>query len=400
MTIRSLSRIKQWAGKRVLLRLDLNVPLSGGRIIDDLRLRESQETIEYLVSRGARVVVISHLGEPTAGFDAAFSLRPVAQRLRRLLKRPVKFLAGEISADAFKKADRLKNGDILLLDNLRFSSAEYQNDVRWARWLAALGEVYVNDAFSASHRHQASLSAIKKYLPAYAGCHLEKEVRALEKVRRPKKPFVLVLGGVKLSTKAPLIAKFYSAAEKILIGGALANYFFKQQKLEIGRSHYENPDDPYAQKDLAVHFRKLTSRKGWQKKIILPADVVALGKNERLRVALPSDIHKDETILDIGPATIAIFARDIKRARTIAWNGPMGQFEDRRFRTGTVAVGSLIAARSSGIAYGVVGGGETVAGLELTKMSAYVDWISTAGGALLSYIGGAKMPGLAGIIKD
>lgn len=397
MTIKSITKREDWQNKRVLLRLDLNVPLDAGRILDDERLRAALETIEYLTARGARLIIVSHLGEPS-GYDESLSLKPIARRLRALAKKPLRFLAGPIDERAAVAAAELEAGGILLLDNLRFCAGEYENDRSFAQQLAALADVYVNDAFSASHRRQASLAAIKEFLPAYAGCRLEKELTALEHVLRPKKPFILLLGGAKLSTKAPLITKLYSRADRILVGGGLANSLFRAAGWEIGQSYIEKPGDPYARKSYAAALKNLRPRGAWREKLLLPVDVVVEGRGGRVRVTAPDKVRKSEKIKDIGPATIARFAAEIKRSSTLAWNGPVGLFEDRRFRAGTLSMATLIASRSSGRAYGVVGGGETVAALQLTGMATYVDWVSTAGGALLAYLAGEALPGLAKIV--
>ncbi len=392
MRIRSLRQLKSLKGKTVFLRVDFNVPLAGTKIGDDYKIKAGLETIKFLQSRGARIIVASHLGEPAGRYEAAYSLRPVALRLKKLLKQPVKFLSPALGAKTAAAVNKLRPGGIIMLDNLRFYQGEYDNDPDFAKDLAALADIYVNDAFAVSHRAQASVSAIKKYRPSYAGLLLESEVRALYNILKPKKPLVVVMGGAKIKTKAPLIAKLYPAAAQILIGGGLANNFFKFQGWEIGRSLLD--------KDSISDIKKFFSGRKLAKKIILPQDVVVKKSGGAARVVSPLAVQKTDTILDIGPATISAYAAYIKKAQTLVWNGPLGKFEEKSFRHGTLAIASLIAARSSGRAYGVVGGGETVAALELTKMSEYVDWVSTAGGAMLSYLGGAKMPGLSLIVNN
>ncbi len=392
MRIRSLRQLKSLKGKTVFLRVDFNVPLAGTKIGDDYKIKAGLETIKFLQSRGARIIVASHLGEPAGRYEAAYSLRPVALRLKKLLKQPVQFLSPALGAKTTAAVIKLRPGGIIMLDNLRFYQGEYDNDPDFAKDLAALADIYVNDAFAVSHRAQASVSAIKKYRPSYAGLLLESEVRALYNILKPKKPLVVVMGGAKIKTKAPLIAKLYPAAAQILIGGGLANNFFKFQGQEIGRSLLD--------KDSISDIKKFFSGRKLAKKIILPQDVVVKKSGGAARVVSPLAVQKTDTILDIGPATISAYAAYIKKAQTLVWNGPLGKFEEKSFRHGTLAIASLIAARSSGRAYGVVGGGETVAALELTKMSEYVDWVSTAGGAMLSYLGGAKMPGLSLIVNN
>jgi phosphoglycerate kinase len=367
------------------LRADFNVPLAARQIRDDYKIRQGLDTIKWLLARGARVIVATHLAEPTRR-SAAYSVKPIAVRLRALLKHPVKFLSGAIEAPVAAAVKKMRPGEIIMLENLRFYKGEYANDAHFAKALASLADIYINDAFAVSHRAQASLAAIKKYLPSYAGCLLEKEIKALNKILHPHKPLVVVMGGVKAATKTPLIARLYPRAARILLGGALANNFLKYQGYPVGRSLV--PADQNAAVKKFFSGRKLKS------KIMLPVDVVVQNKKGQVRVSAPAGVKPDESILDIGPATITAYAAVIKGAQTLVWNGPMGKFEEKTFKYGTLAVASLVAARSSGLAYGVIGGGETVAALQLTKMAEYVDWISTAGGAMLTYLGGGAMPGL------
>ena len=390
MTISSLKKLKSLSGKTVFLRVDFNVPLEGRRIKEDYRIKSEIETIEFLLKKGARLIIASHLGEPK-GIEAAFSLRPVATRLKSLLKRPVKFLSSAVGPKTEAAVSAMQKGEIVMLENLRFNAGEYQNDSKFAASLAALADIYVNDAFAVCHRDQASVSAIKNYLPSYAGLLLEKEIIALNRILKPKKPLVVIMGGAKISTKAPLISKLYPAASHILIGGALANNFFKFQGFEIGKSMQDDDSAPY--------IKKFYRGKKLSPKLILPQDVVVKTKDGRAKVVAPAAVKASDTILDIGPATISAFAAYIKQANTLAWNGPLGKFEEPSFKAGTLAIAHLLASRSSGLAYGVVGGGETVAALSLTKMSEYVDWISTAGGAMLTYLGGGKLPGLKKIVR-
>lgn len=390
MKIRSIEKVKNLSGRTVFLRVDFNVPLEKGRVREDYKIQAGLETIEFLAARGARLVIATHLGEPQKP-DSSYSTRPVAARLKALLKRPVRFL-GTVSIEKTRAAiSKLEPGGIIMLENLRFNPGEYNNDPVFAKSLASLADIYVNDAFAVCHRAQASVAAIKKYLPAYAGLLLAKEVRALYKVAKPKKPLVIVMGGAKIGTKAPLIAKLLPAASNILIGGALANNFFQFQGWEIGRS--------LADKDSAAVIKKFFAGRKLNTKIKLPLDVVVRDQKGKAKVVLPPDIKKTDTILDIGPKTIAAYAAAIRSAKTLVWNGPMGKYEEKAFKHGTLAIASLIAARSSGRAYGLVGGGETIEALKLSQMAEYVDWVSTAGGAMLTYLGGGAMPGLKGIIS-
>ncbi len=389
MKINSLGKIKAISGKTVFLRVDFNVPIKGGKIKDDHRIKAGLETINYLNKRGARLVIASHLGEPK-GIDPSLSLKPVAARLKSLLKKPVKFLPEAIGLKTEEVIEAMADGDIVLLENLRFNDGEYQNDRKFAKALASAVDIYINDAFAVSHREQASVAAIKKYLPAYAGLLVEKEVIALNKVLKPNKPLVVIMGGAKIKTKAPLISKLYSPASHILVGGALANNFFKYQGLEIGKSASDTDCDQY--------IKKFFKRRKLSAKIILPTDVVVRTRDGRAKLKLPTAVKKSDTILDIGPATILAFSAYIKKAHTLVWNGPLGMFEEAAYKHGTLGVAYTMASIASGPAYGVVGGGETVQALSKTKMEDYVDWVSTAGGAMLTYLGGGRMPGLKKIV--
>lgn len=386
MSLKSLKTLKNLNNKTVLLRVDFNVPLKAGKIEDDFRIRAGLETIDYLLSKGAKVVIIAHLGEPASKPIKSLSLQPVATRLQSLLKKPVKFLPTTLGSKVTLAVSKMKSREIIFLENVRFNPGELTNDSKFAHELANLADIYVNDAFAVSHRAQASVGAIKKYLPSYAGLLLTKEINALNKILKPKKPLIVLMGGAKISTKASLIKKLLPSASQILIGGALANNFFKFQKIEIGKSVFDAGSEQ--------EIKKFYQGKKINQKIKLPLDVIVKAKNGRAQIRDPRNVKKDELILDIGPKTIALYSSFIKKANTIVWNGPLGKFEDKSFKHGTMSIARLVASRASGLAYGLVGGGETVTALKQTKMTEYVDWVSTAGGAMLTYLGGGKMPGL------
>lgn len=391
MKIATLKKIKNFKNKTVFLRVDFNVAIKNGKVAEDYRIVAGLETINYLLERGARLVIATHLGDPKGKAAAEFSVKPVAMRLKKLLKKPVKFIPEVIGEKVNKAIFKLKAGELIMLENLRFNPGELANDKKFAKELAAPFNIYINDAFSVCHREQASVAAIKGYLPSYAGLLLEKEVAALNKVLKPAKPLVVIMGGSKINTKAPLISKLYSASGKILLGGALANNFFKYQKLEIGKSLFDA--------DSLSDVKKFYKGKKLAAKIILPVDVVVKAKNGLAFVRRFNEVKSGDSILDIGPETIALYSKYIKIAHTLVWNGPMGKFEESSFKHGTMAVALSVASHASGKAYGLVGGGETVEALKLTKMEKYVDWVSTAGGAMLTYLGGGQMPGLAKIIS-
>ncbi len=386
MKLTPITRLKQFKGRRVLVRVDFNVPLEDGVIKDDYRIKAALPTLEYLLHRGARVIILAHLEDPAGKVVPELSLKPVAKHLSKLLKRPVDFVGETVGYRADKAVASLKDGGVVFLENLRFNAGEYSDDVKFAKRLAALGDIYVNEAFSVCHRKQASISALRHLLPTYYGLQLSGEVKALDKILKPKKPLVVVMGGAKISTKLPLIKKLKGPASHILIGGGLANNFFKYLKLETGKSLVDQ--DNVA--ELKVFFKngKLA------RDIVLPVDVIVKGKDGKPHLTKPQAVKKTDTILDIGPETVSLFSSIIKEAQTIVWNGPLGFFEEAPYRHGTLGVATMIASRSTGRAFGLVGGGETVEALQMTKMAGYIDFVSTAGGAMLSYLGGEKMPGL------
>lgn len=390
MAIKSLKKLKNLKNKTVWLRVDFNVPRHGRKISEDYKIVAGLETINFLLEKKCKLIVATHWGEPKGKKQADYSTQLIAKRLQKLLSKPVQFVPAVTGPLVDKALKDLALGNLIFLENLRFDKGELNNDLAFAKRLSRGVDIYVNDAFAVSHRAQASVSAIKKYLPGYAGLLLEKEVTNLNRALKPQAPLVLVLGGAKISTKLPLISRFYKIADQIILGGGLANNFFQFQKLKIGRSICESGVDK--------EIKKFFKDGELDKKIILPIDVV-VGSNEKSpRAQMVGDIQAKEAILDIGPDSIALFAAYLKKARTIVWNGPMGKFEVAGFRQGTLSLARLVAARAKGSAYGLVGGGETVAALKLSKMEDYVDWVSTAGGAMLAYLGGEKMPGLEKII--
>lgn len=395
MTINSIRKLKNIKGKVVLLRVDFNVPIKDKKVREDYKIKMSLPTIEYLLRKGAKVVVVSHLGSPKGKVVPELSLAPIAKTLQKLLKnraykRKIKFVPSVVGGEVEKEIKLLNDGELILLENIRFEIGEEKNDSSFAKKLSAFADIYVNDAFAVSHRNQASVVAVKKYLPSYAGLLLEEEVLALSKALNPKQPLIAVMGGAKIDTKAPLIERMYVKANFILIGGALANNFFKVFGYEVGLSLIDD--------DSLVFAKKFFKKGKLDEKIILPVDVVVL-RSGKYSVKLVNNLTKKDKIVDIGPKTVEMFSLIIKKAATIVWNGPMGCFEEKSSSFGTLAIGRSIAARSKGAAWGVIGGGETVEAIKLTKMSQYIDWISTAGGAMLSFLGGEKMPGLTKIVS-
>lgn len=407
MAIKTIRQIKELNGRAVFLRVDFNVPIKKGKVLEDFKIRQSLADIKYLTEKGAKVIVATHLGSPKGKVVKDLSTKPVADLLGKLSRKKVKFL--DVSKmgnfpEARKTVSKMKPGEVAFLENLRFNKGEQADDPKWAENLASLADIYVNNAFAVCHRADASVSAINKFLPRYAGLLLEQEIVNLNKVLHPQKPLVVLVGGAKIETKTTLIKNLFKSASQILIGGALANSFLVAAGHDVGKSMTDEESIKTARALLRKN-RLLFARRS---KIILPVDVVTstdlkkdhqIGSHNIIKIKKPEDITPSEYICDIGPETIGLFAKYIKKAQTIIWNGPMGLFEIPNFRQGTVIMARLIASRASGHAYGVIGGGETIEALNLSKMAEYMDWVSTGGGAMLSYLGGEKLPGLKGIIK-
>lgn len=387
MKIKSIFKVSDLVGKKVLLRADFNVPIKDGKILDDYKILKQLDTIKYLVKNEARVIILTHLGRPEGKKTKVDSTKPIAKALQDKLRMTIQYVDDVCDFKAGTGATNLKNGEIMLLENVRFEKGEKKNDKKFAKKLADLADIYVNDAFGVCHRAHASVSAIKSYIPSYAGILLEQEILNLNKALKPEKPLVLIIGGKKVATKAELVKKFSKIADHILIGGALANNFLKAKDLEVGKSLIDEESVELA--------RKLRTDK-----IVYPIDVV-VSQSKNGGVGIDRNVEavlEDDYIFDIGPKTIGLYSTIIKEAKTVVWNGPLGFFELKEYRNGTSALAQLIAGKSKEKLFGIIGGGETVEALRQTKMLEYVDWVSTGGGAMLTYLGGGDMPGLKGII--
>ena len=383
MKIKSIRQVKNLAGKIVFLRADLNVGFKKAAIKDDYKIVMILPTIRFLLRHSCRLIIATHLNKGNTA-------KPLAKRLAELLGRKVLFAGACVGPKVIKALSEARAGDIMLLENLRFDSREKKNDKRFAKELAAPADIYVNDAFAVSHREHASVSAIKRYLPSYAGLLLEKEILNLTRVLKPKLPLISIVGGAKIETKIALLNNLAKKSHRILIGGALANNFIAAHGFKIGRSLADKT---------SINLASALVKK--YKNIILPVDVLVAKKmnSASFQVKPVNQVKADEMILDIGPRTVKLFVSFIRQAKTIIWNGPLGYFENIHFKHGTLSIARLVAARSTGEAYGVAGGGETIEALRQTKMEHYIDWVSTGGGAMLTFFGGEKMPGLKGIVK-
>lgn len=338
-------------GKKVLLRVDFNVPIKNGKVMDDFRIKRTLPTIEFLRRKGAKIILLSHLTD-----GRAKSLRPVAKYLK------INFISSVLGKNVEQKISKMKNGEVLLLENIRSDKREEKNNRKFAKKLADLGDIYVNDAFSASHRNHASVTGVPKYLPSYIGFLFEEEFKNLKDAFKPRHPFLFILGGIKFSTKLGLLEKFSAIADKIFIGGALANNFFWAKKINIGGSLL----------DKNIDIKKFLRNP----KIILPIDVK----------------KKNSVILDIGPLAIKELSLLIKESKFILWNGPLGSFEEKGFGKGTETAARLISQLG---ARSIIGGGDTIAavkkaGIPLKRFS----FVSTAGGAMLEFLAKGTLPGI------
>jgi phosphoglycerate kinase len=376
-------------GKRVLVRVDYNVPIKDGKVSDDTRIVAAMPTLNYLLDHGAAVILCSHLGRPKGAPDPQYSLRPVADHLSSLLGKPVAFAEDCIGPAAEKAAQALKPGQVLLLENTRFHGGETKNDPEMARQLASLADIYVNDAFGSAHRAHASTEGVAKYLPAVAGFLMEKEIKYLgQAISDPKPPFIAILGGAKVSDKIGVIRNLLKKADQVLIGGGMANTFFKAQGYPVG--------DSLAEDEVLDTARELL--KEGSTRLRLPVDVViadAFEEGAHSKTMEMGPVPDGWRILDIGPETISTYRKAVQGAGTIVWNGPMGVFEFPAFAKGTFAVAEAVA--ESG-AISIVGGGDSVAAINESGLSDRITHISTGGGASLEMLEGITLPGLAALL--
>jgi len=375
-------------GKRVLVRVDFNVPIKDGAVGDDTRIRAAIPTVQYLLDHGASVILCSHLGRPKGEVMPEYSLRPVATHLSKLLDRPVAFAEDCVGPVAEQAASALKPGGVLLLENTRFHAGETKNDAEMSKQLAALADIYVNDAFGSAHRAHASTEGVARYLPAVAGFLMEKEIRYLgQAIENPAHPFIAILGGAKISDKIGVIKNLLEKADQVLIGGGMANTFFKAQGYPVGDSLVEDESLETA--------KDLVSKGG--NRLRLPVDVVIGDRFEAdadRKVMSMGPVPAGWRILDIGPKTLDNFRKIIADAGTIVWNGPMGVFEFPRFAEGTFGLAKAVAESN---ATTIIGGGDSVAAVQQTGVADRIKHISTGGGAATESPPRISLPGLAAL---
>jgi phosphoglycerate kinase len=385
------------SGKRVFLRADLNVPLDDGRITDDTRIRASMPTIVNLLERGASVVLASHLGRPKGKVNDALRLKPVADRLSQLLGRPVRMTGDALGPGVQVAVAKLRPGDLLMLENLRFHAEEEANDPGFAKALAQSADLYVNDAFGAAHRAHASTEGITHHLPAVAGLLMEREVDALSRLlKKPARPFHAVIGGAKVSGKIEVLEALLSRCQAILVGGGMANTFLAARGQALGKSLVEEDRLEDATRILAEARRKRV-------RVMLPTDaVIAPQIHHRAKTQTVSidDVPRDQMVVDIGPQTLAAYTEHLGKAKTVFWNGPMGVFEMEQMADGTNAMARFLAKRASAGTVVVVGGGDSVAAVEQLGLAEKMTHVSTGGGASLEFLEGKILPGVAALLAS
>lgn len=380
-------------GKRVLLREDLNVPTKEGNILDYKRINEALATIRYLSDHGARVLVVSHLGRPNGKRELKYTLKPVAHALSERLAIDVAFAVDTVGPAAHEAAKDLRDGGIVVLENVRFEPGEEQNDPVFARQLAQLADIYCNDAFGTAHRAHASTEGVAHYLPSYAGFVMQEEIENLSKVvERPAHPYVCAIGGAKVHDKVGVFSALMNNVDTFCIGGGMANTFLAANGVDVGRSLRDADLEP------AKAMLELAAARGVR--MLLPVDAVVSPSFDDDDAAQTVDLAEvgDRMILDIGPKTGEMYAKTIENAKTVIFNGPMGVYEKPAYREGTKAIGeALHIATSKNLATTIVGGGDAAAAAEMLKFSEYVTYVSTGGGATLEFLEGKNLPGIAAL---
>ena len=392
----SLSKDLDLKGKKVLLRVDLNVPMKNGAVTETSRIEKIIPTIKLLSEKQAKIIILSHIGRPKGKVVKEMSLKPISEKLSFLLKKEVLFNSEPINEDTNLKIDKISNGSIIMLENIRFNKEEEINDIKFAKKMSNLGDIYVNDAFSCSHRAHASIDTITNYIPSYFGLQITEEINALEKItNKIEKPVSLVIGGSKISTKFKIINNLIKKFDNIIIVGGMANTILKHTGKNIGKSICEN-DSSALVKEIFENSKKHNCE------IIMPYDVVVSKNLDGNGIEKNIDsVEDNEMILDIGPKTVASIEKIINKSRTVLWNGPAGYFENPNFQNGTKKILEAISIKTvNDKIFSVAGGGETVAAINKFKKSNSFTFISTAGGAFLEYLEGKTLPGIKAINQN
>jgi phosphoglycerate kinase len=385
------------AGKRVLVRVDLNVPMKAGKVTDATRIERAAPTLSELAAKGAKVVVLSHFGRPDGKRVPEMSLKPLVEPLAKAVGKSVAFADDCFGPVAESAVKAMQPGELLLLENLRFHKEEEKNDRGFIDKLSALGDVYVNDAFSAAHRAHASTEGLANRLPAAAGRLMQAELEALDKaLGSPKRPVCAVVGGAKVSTKLELLGNLVGKVDKLIIGGGMANTFLQAEGVAVGKS--------LSEKDLGATAREILAKAAIAKcKVLLPIDIVVAAEFKTGATSTVVDVKAcpaDRMILDVGPKTIALYQKELADCATLVWNGPLGAFEIKPFDAGTVALARRVAElTAAGKLLSVAGGGDTVAALEAAGVADKFSYVSTAGGAFLEWMEGKTLPGVAALIR-
>lgn len=397
MHLRSIKQVKNLVGKRVLVRVDFDVAVKNGKVDEKemTRIKAALPTINFLRKKGAKIILLTHIGRPEGKWVRSLSTKPFVKILENLLKTKVNFADDVIGNRVVSEMEKIGNGQILLLENVRFYPGEENNSEDFSRSLSKLADIYVNDAFATSHRAHASMVGVTDFLPSYAGFSLADQINHLSKILvNPKKPFVLIMGGGKISTKIPIIKNLLPIADCLLVAGGLATTIWKSKGYGVGASLVEAKE--------IEHAKKISHNK----KIIMPLDVIVADSNRKIiKIAQvkskPSIIcDKQFSIVDIGPQTTKLFSSYISKGMTLVWNGPLGVIESPVFAKGTRIIGRVFIKRSAGRPYGVLGGGDTLSSLADISGIKKIDFISTGGGAMLEYLGGKTLPAIKSLLKN